>query len=684
MRVARSTLQAGAGACTWLERPPLEEGRTVLMRWTGDGDPVRASPPGVGIGSRVHEYGGGAVCVQGATAYYVDHADQQVYRVGLRAGSEGATPYRLTGAGVGSPASGGRVNDHPVRYGDLSADPAGRWLVAVEERWDGATCRHRIVAIDARPAAQRLRPPAVLVDHGDFVSAPRVSADGRSLAWITWDRPAMPWDSSTLRVARLDLTDAVPRLHADHEVAGGGGSSVGQPLWCRDGALVFAWDRDGWWQLYRVADPGRPSVAVRLVGEQAECHEPDWVLGIRTVVEVADGSILCRVGRPEGDALVRLQPPWVPDGTHVVQEAGNDAGLPGAAAGAEADQWRMEPIALPAVAITGIAVPRDDEQVAFVAGASPAESSVVWRVDLGGGRCSGGGTGGVEAITRRTTASLRVCPGEAVTLATRTGPVPGWVYLPVPSGERRPPPLVAMCHGGPTGAWQRGLDPVVQLLVDRGIAVGGVDYRGSSGYGREYRQRILGRWGADDVDDVIGFAEALAATGLVDGTRMVARGSSAGGMTALGCLVRSDRFAGAVAWYGVTDLEALAATTHPFEANYLDGLVGPLPAARDTYRERSPRWNADRISGSVLLFQGKADPVVPAEQTVQFAEALVRRGVRCECRLFDGESHGFRRPETLIACLTDELVFLSSLFGGSGPDQPGGEPGARSNGARLG
>jgi len=684
MGVARGTLEAGGGVCTWLERQPRDQGRTVLMRWPGAGEPVRVSPPGVGIASRVHEYGGGAACVRGTAAYVVAQVDQQVYRVELHSDGTTATPQRLTGSGSTSTAPGGSVGDVPVRYGDLTADPSGQWLVCVEESYEPTGCHHRIVALEAQ--GEDRRAPVVLVDHGNFVAAPRVSADGSQLAWITWDRPAMPWDDSTLHVARLDVVDGIPRLCGDHEVAGGSGSSVGQPVWCRDGSLVFAWDRDGWWQPYRMADPTRPGSAVRMVGERAEFHEPDWVLGIRTIAEVGDGSILCRAGRPDGDELVRLWPPETPgaadvpadvpaDGADVVSARGGLAG----AAGTGPDRWRMERIALPVVTIAGVAVPSDDDHVAFVSGTSPVEGSVVWRVDLGNRGTPGPGA---RAITAPTTASFPVVAGEALTLETPTGPVPGWIHLPGASrGRRSPPPLVVMCHGGPTGAWQRGFDPIVQLLASRGIAVAGVDYRGSSGYGREYRQRIRGRWGIDDVHDVVAYAEALAASGRVDGTRMVVRGTSAGGMTALGCLVRSDRFAGAVAWYGVTDLEALAATTHPFEAHYLDGLVGPLPEARDAYRERSPRWNTDRISGGVLLFQGSADPVVPADQTLQFAEELIRRGVHCEYRLFEGESHGFRRPETLVACLTDELAFLDSLFASPGPDREGTQPGGQVSGA---
>jgi dipeptidyl aminopeptidase/acylaminoacyl peptidase len=243
--------------------------------------------------------------------------------------------------------------------------------------------------------------------------------------------------------------------------------------------------------------------------------------------------------------------------------------------------------------------------------------------------------------------------------------VPGLFFPPVspdvlPDGG--PPPLVVFCHGGPTGRSEAGYDPVVQFFTSRGLAVAAVDYRGSSGYGRGYRDLLRGEWGEGDVDDCVAYAESLAADGWVDRDRMAVRGTSAGGLTALAALIRSRSFAGAVAWYGVTDLLALAADTHDFESRYLDGLVGPLPEAEPVYRSRSPLLHADRLVGRVLLLQGSVDPIVPASQAEQFAEELRRGGADCRLVLFDGESHGFRRADTIEAALTAELGFYRELF----------------------
>ena len=266
---------------------------------------------------------------------------------------------------------------------------------------------------------------------------------------------------------------------------------------------------------------------------------------------------------------------------------------------------------------------------------------------------------------------------EPFVAATKAGSIPGLFYPPTNPRSRAPegsrPPLVVFCHGGPTGAAEPGFDPLVQFFTSRGLAVAAVNYRGSSGYGRRYRRSLEGLWGVADVDDCTAYAAALADAGRVDGGHLAIRGTSAGGLTALGALVRTRAFRGAASWYGVTDLQALATDTHDFESRYLDGLVGPLPAAADLYRQRSPLHHPEAVTGAVLLLQGADDPVVPRDQSERFAEALSAHGVHCTLEVFTGESHGFRRAETIEACLVAELEFYRSLFGA----ETGAEPPAR-------
>ncbi len=308
-----------------------------------------------------------------------------------------------------------------------------------------------------------------------------------------------------------------------------------------------------------VAEPARRRTGpdpVELVHLEAEFHAPDWILGQSTIAELADGTLLCRCRRSGSDSLVRLAP---------------------GPAGADAPGWTLTTLEQPCVSLAGVAA-ADDGSNAYVLGATPSEAHCVLELSLGAR----------EAPRRLSTGPSRRHDPRTVSVArpyvAAAGPrrVPGQVFAPAsPDIEpEAPPPLVVFCHGGPTGSFEPGFDPVVQFFTSRGLAVAGVDYRGSSGYGREYRERLAGEWGVADVEDCAAFAQALATDGLVDGTRMAIRGTSAGGLTALGALVRTDLFAGAASWYGVTDLESLAADTHDFESRYLDSLVGPWPAAR--------------------------------------------------------------------------------------------------------
>jgi len=631
---------ADGGSVYWTESRPAEGGRQVVVRCEPGGPPgsgpVDVSPAGVSVRSRAHEYGGGAAVVAGGMLVYVDQDDQAWHRFEPAAAEP---PVRL---GVDPEQAG------TVRHADGRPIPGGRWLVSVEERItpDGTT--HRLIVVPTRGTGRstELVAPGV---HGHFVAAPRPSPDGRWLAWVVWDHPDMPWDTSRLQVAPLSSGAGMPVVGPSVTVAGGTGNSVGQPRWMADGSLVFVDDRTGWWLPYRVpggsfvGDGPEADSAVALVADEAEYHGPDWVFGQHTFDELADGS-LAAVRRAGGrDHLVVLRPP---------------------SAGPDHQGWSRTDVDQPCVGLSAVVSP--DGRTLVVLGSTPTEAQAVLAVDPTG-----------EAPPRRLSAApavpvvaSRVSPSVPRVGHTDGQRVPGQFFRPVhPDGAPAgPPPLVVFCHGGPTSSAEAGYDPVVQFLTSRGIAVAAVDYRGSSGYGRAYRDRLRGAWGEGDVDDCIAYAESLAADGAVDGRRMAIRGSSAGGMTALAALVRARCFAGAVAWYGVTDLLALATDTHDFESRYLDGLVGPLPGAEPTYRSRSPIHQADRLAGRVLLLQGSDDPIVPVSQAEQFAERLRSAGAGCRLLVFEGESHGFRRASTIEAALTAELDFYRGLFAPGGTD----------------
>jgi dipeptidyl aminopeptidase/acylaminoacyl peptidase len=659
-KVSRGTLRTDGETAYWTESRPDESGRQVVVASRTDGTTDDVSPPSVNVRTRVHEYGGAACTMRDGVLFYSDGDDERLYRFGP--GTDGPVPLTAS-------APPGTT----LRYADLALTPSGHWVLAVEERIEQGDTRHRLVAV----SAVDLRPEVMLVDGRDFLAAPRPSDDGRLLAWTAWDHPHMPWDAAELWASTLDEDADGIRTGAGRRLAGGLRGSVGQPRWCRDGGLLFADERRGWWlpvraepdDLHRlVAGVERteddPAIGRPLIEEEAEFHGPDWVLGVATMAELADGSVVARRRRTGHDELVRLVPP---------------------AADTDADdraEWTVASIEQPCVTIAGVAVTSGGS--VWVTGSTPTVAHVV--LELGGV----GQVGTRPAVRRRSTVEWEpdadvVARAEAFVASGPVVPVPGLVFLPPgpvagPTEER--PPLVVFCHGGPTASAEPGFDAVVQFFASRGLAVAVVDYRGSTGYGRAFRRLLDGGWGVADVDDCIAFARGLAEAGLVDGGRMAIRGTSAGGLTALEALTRGDGLVGAASWYGVTDLEALARDTHAFESRYLDSLVGPWPEAVERYRQRSPLRHPEELSGAVLLLQGREDRVVPVDQAERLAVGLEGTGTPCRLVLFDGEAHGFRRADTIETCLEEELAFYREVFG-----VPGGRevvpPAPRSTGGTL-
>jgi len=381
----------------------------------------------------------------------------------------------------------------------------------------------------------------------------------------------------------------------------------------------------------------------RVCDLRADFQGPDWVLGQTTMAALGDGRIGCtwkeggidRIGVLEivSGSLVELEQSCVAVSS-LCTHAGGMAWL-GQTAYSPVEVWWAEPESLGGDEEGQVRLSGRAAKVFEVGdvGLDPAEISVARGISF------------VAPSGRNVHALLYEPFGES------------------DASKGSPPPLVVMCHGGPTSSAGAGLDLFVQLLTTRGFAVAAINYAGSSGYGRAVRRSLDGLWGVADVDDCVDAVRYLASQGLVDVTKIAIRGSSAGGLTALNALVRSDLFAVAVSWYGVTDLVGLASMTHDFESRYTDRLVGPLPDALDSYHERSPLYRVDDMSGSVLLLQGSDDPVVPASQAESMAKALRERGLRCELLVFEGESHGFRRVETLIACMEAEIAFYQEVFG---------------------
>jgi dipeptidyl aminopeptidase/acylaminoacyl peptidase len=610
---------AADGAVWWAEGRATEGGRSVLMRRPEGGEPEEVTPPGANVRTRVHEYGGGAWQLLGPElVVYVDFADQRVYRLEL-----GGEPVAIIPEPE-EPAA--------LRYADFELTPDGKTLFCVREVHDGAPePENQIVQLPLDGS----KPPLVVAAGHDFYSSPRVSPDGLWLAFTCWDHPNMPWDGTELWVTPAHDPGAARPL------AAGEGESIFAPAWDSHDRLRFVSDRDGWWNLYRtIVDFGAPDAAEdlprveQLSAEHADLGHPQWLFGGSTHVELEDGTLV--VVRTEG-ATERLYA-LAPGGGAL-----RDLGLPFTAFG------------YPALAARG-------GKVAFAAGSPTSETAVV-VVDVAAG----------EVETVRTSVEETVDPGllsepRAIEFPTADGDVSHAFYYPPtnadfvgPEDER--PPLIVVSHGGPTSHETPALDTEFLFWTSRGFGVVDVNYRGSSGFGRAYRDKLKGNWGVVDTEDCVAAARFLAETGEVDGKRLAIRGGSAGGYATLCALVFHDEFAAGASYYGVADLETLARDTHKFEARYLDGLVGPYPERADLYRERSPIHFVERLQASVILFQGLEDKIVPPNQAETMAAAMKANGIPHAYLAFEGEQHGFRKSETEIRCLEAELYFYGRILG---------------------
>jgi dipeptidyl aminopeptidase/acylaminoacyl peptidase len=599
----------------WSESRPSEQGRSVIVRRSADGVVTDVLPAPWNARTRVHEYGGGAWTASGGTLWFTEFPDQRLYRL-----DDGSTRPVAVTPEPEVPAG--------VRHADARVTREG--LVAVRETHPaggGPTdVVNELVRIAPDGSAQ------VLVSGPDFVSDPRVGPDG-SLAWLQWNHPDMPWDAAQLVVRAPDDTETV--------VAGGPGESAVQPVWDPDGSLWFLCDRTNFWSLYRWR-AGREAELVLDVG--SDIAGPQWRFGQSRFALLADGRMVLAYGRDGADrlavlsrdgALRELDLPWT-DFRYLTAQ--------GAA-------------------------------VVCVAGGAAAEP-VVLRVDAGRG----------AAEVLRPARDLGLDPAwfsrpEHVTFPTEdrgTGiaDAHALVYPPtnpeVSAPEGDLPPLIVMVHGGPTSSHDRVLNLEIQYFTSRGFCVAHVDYRGSTGYGRRYRDALQGRWGVVDLDDVVACARFLADAGRVDPARMAIRGGSAGGYTTLAALtMRPGTFTAGASHYGVADLGALASETHKFESRYLDGLLAPWPAGADVYVERSPINHVDALDTPLAVFQGDEDEVVPPAQAEAIVAALRAKGVPHCYLLFAGEQHGFRKAENIRAALDGELSFYAQVWGFELPPEEG-------------
>lgn len=588
----------------WLEMRPSEGGRNVLVCLTPYGQTTDITPAPLNVRTRVHEYGGGAFLVAGGAVYFSNYADQRLYRQASGSEPEPITP------------------EIPLRYADGILDARRNRIICVREDHiqPGREAVNTIASVDLNSGNSK-----ALISGHDFYASPRISPDGCRLAWLAWDHPNMPWDGTELWVGELQDDGA---LNASKCVAGGTEESIFQPEWSPDGTLYLVSERTGWWNLYRLQD----GQIEPLIEMEAEFGLPQWVFGMSTYAFESAERIICTYTQNGSSHLAIL-----------------DTGTSS-----------LTVIETPYTSITGIrAAPG---RAVFRAGA-PNEHEAVVQLDPS--------TGDLTVLRRSSTLEIEdgyLSIPQAIEFPTENDRTAYAFYYPPrnrdyapPPGEQ--PPLLVTSHGGPTSATSGALRMGVQYWTSRGIAVLDVNYGGSTGYGRAYRQRLNGQWGVVDVDDCANGARYLAERGDVDGDRLIIRGGSAGGYTTLCALTFRDVFKAGASYYGIGDLEALAKETHKFESRYLDRMVGPYPEQRQLYVQRSPIHFTDQLSCPVIFFQGLEDQVVPPNQAEMMVDALREKGIPVAYVPFEGEQHGFRRAENIKRALDAELYFYSHVFG---------------------
>jgi dipeptidyl aminopeptidase/acylaminoacyl peptidase len=605
---------AADGAVWWAEGRPDEGGRVALVRRPEGGEPETVTSSDFNVRTRVHEYGGGAWALAAEDlVVFVNFADQRLYRQRLGEGPVAITP---------EPESAGGL-----RYADMRVGPDGATVFCVREVHGEGEAENQVVSLPLDGSEE----PTVVASGRDFYSFPRPNRDGASLAFTCWDHPNMPWDGTELWLAPL-ADPAGAQL-----VAGGPAESVFQPEWDAAGRLHFVSDRDGWWNLYRVEN----GAVEQLTAERADLAHPQWLFGGSTYAFLADGTVVCIRTEQGAERLFALAP----------------------------DAWEPRDLGLPHTSFGYPSLSTRGSRFAFAAATPTAETAVTVH-DL---------TSGVTEVVRTASdveiEAAYLSEPRPIEFPSGDGETAFAFYYPpanadfeAPPTER--PPLIVQSHGGPTSHATPALDREFAYWTSRGFGVVDVNYRGSSGHGRAYRDRLRGSWGVVDTEDCVAAARFLAESDQVDGTRMAIRGGSAGGYATLCALTFHDAFAAGASYYGVADAEALARDTHKFESRYLDNLIGPYPEQADLYRERSPIHYAEQLRAPVILFQGLEDEVVPPNQAETMVAALAANSVPHAYLAFEGEQHGFRRAETEIRCLEAELYFYGRILG----FDPAGEP----------
>ena len=602
------------GVVWWLEGRASEAGRVVLVRRDPDGTMQDVVPAGFNVRTSVHEYGGGAYCVHDGTAFVSNFDDQRLYRI-----DAGADPVPVTPD----------VGDRRHRYADGRVTADGSLWIGVRERHAESDSSkdvvNELVVLPTNGSAE----PRVIASGRDFYASPRVSPDGSKLCFLAWDLPWMPWDGCDLHVADLESDGSL--AYVEHVAGKDGEEAIWQPSWSPAGDLVFASDRSGWWNLERIRDGERTG----LYPAEAEFGYPAWGLGTSSFAFLDDGRLVCA----------------------------HDSGGFTHFGVLNADGGELKPLDLDLDSWGTPYVVAEDTHAIVVAGSATLPHQVV-RIDLEGGTN--------EPLRRSIESPVETAyfsTPRVIEFPTEQGRTAYAFFYPptnpdydAPPGEL--PPLVVESHGGPTGNATATFSLGVQFWTSRGFGFVDVDYRGSTGYGRAYREQLNGQWGVVDLQDCVNAARYLVDEGEADGDRLLITGGSAGGYTTICALTFTDVFAAGTTYFGIADLEQFAGgETHKFELEYEHTLVGPYPERADLYKERSPIHFTDRISTPMLVLQGADDRVVPPSQAELIVAALRERGIPHAYLLYEGEGHGFRKAENIAASLEAELSFYAQVLG---------------------
>ncbi len=601
-----SEIRSNGSDLYFLEGRPEESGRYVIVKQASDGKISDAIPKEFNSRNAVHEYGGGSYAVGQKNIYFTNWNDQRIYKV--------------NGENV-NPITKEPPFEKSIRYSDLTLSIDEEWLFCVREtHFEKEEAKNELVAISTTENSQ-----IVLCTGRDFYSSPRINPTNKEICWLEWDHPNMPWDGTELFIANFDL-DGLSEIKF---IDGSKNISIIQPEWSDSGELIYISDESGWWNLKKYSE----NTTATILDEETDHGEPAWNFGVRTYFLKDDYIYLRGSSKNNNKGLIRK----INISGEIIEEI--------------------------EVLHTSIGGLTHHENKALYIGASPVSNSEIVSYDLM--------KKNEETIKESNPVKIDIeeisIPEEISFPTTQNAIAYGYFYKPKNKnfqGEsEEKPPLLVISHGGPTSATSNALNLSIQYWTNRGIAVADINYRGSTGYGKKFRDSLKGNWGVYDTDDCIAAVDHLSEKGLVDSSRVAIKGGSAGGYTTINALTFHDRFAVGATYYGIADLSVFIDDTHKFESKYLESLIGKYPEEKERYYERSAINFTDQLSCPMIIFQGTEDKIVPPSQAEIMAQGLRDKKIPFSLIMYEGEQHGFRQSKNIISSLESELYFYSKVLG---------------------